>query len=288
MSKPDFNKQFLTGQRMKRYISVLFAIMFLGYTPGNAFISISQLSGPNNYSAVLADVNVPVSGVTSIDGSYTSSSYAGSPANNISYGLELETRASRRVDLGAGYILSPASNASMYNVWEISGGYSFGRKNLIVRLGMYFQDTVYEEQLSNSSWHGLNQYVYNPSIRATIYRNIKIGLNTALFSYSQDVNSLKGSVDSISLRNDRDLGSIVGVVSDFPSKTETLSVAYRFIEPLEIYGEWSKIYYERSIDSGNLSAYGIRYFFTRYFAFSVNFVNYNSQAFNTLGFGLYW
>ena len=274
------------GSEMKNILLSFFVLIF-GLSPLHAFISVAQLSGPNSYSTILADIYFPVSSKASVDASYTASSFPGLP-NRASYGAEVHAGTGKGTDVGAGFIISPETTFSKYNAWDISGGYTFGSKKFNVRLGMYFQDTSYDENPANAGWHGLNQYEYCPSIRVTILRNIKIGVNTAIFNYSEDVKTFTGSVDSMALRDNRDLGAIVGVVVEFPRQTQTLSAAYRVIKPLEIYGEWSKIDYERAISSDNLTSYGVRYYFSDYFAFSVNFVNYNDQAYNTLGFGVYW
>ena len=271
---------------MKKILSIILILPF-ALSELQAFISISQLSGPNNYSTVLGEIYFPVSSKTSIDASYTTSSFTGYPSR-ISYGAEVHTGIGKRTDAGAGFIISPETSGSKYSAWDVSGGYTLGNRKFNVRLGIYLQDTMYDEQLANSSWHGLSQYEYCPSVRLTIMRNIKIGLNTAIFNYSEDIKGFTGFVDSMALRDNRDLGAIVGVVVEFPKQTQTLSAAYRVIRPLEVYGEWSKIDYERTIPSDNLTSYGVRYYFSKYLAFSVNFVNYNSQAYNTLGFGVYW
>lgn len=152
---------------------------------------------------------------------------------------------------------------------------------------MYFQDTYYEEN-PVTGWHGVSQYEYCPSIRTTIFKKLKVGVNTAIFNYSDNLNTFTGSIEPMALRNNRDLGMIIGVVGGFPSQTQTLSAAYRIIKPLEIFGEWSNISFQNSVPSGTLNAYGIRYFLTENFAFSINFINFSNQSYNTLGLGFYW
>ena len=272
---------------MKKTIALVVVAVLLSCSNAWSFISLSQVSGPNSYSTILADVYVPFSENSSVDASYTSSSFPGL-SNRISYGAEARVGTGKGTDVGAGFILSPESSGSRYNAWDISGGYTFGPRNLRVRLGLYFQDTSYEEQPTGASWHGLSQLEYCPSAKVTIFKNIGLGVNTALFNYSEDVTTFTGSIDSMALRINRDLGAIVGVVTEFPKQTQTLSAAYRVVQALEVYGEWSKIDYQRLISSDYLTSYGVRFFFSEYLAFSVNFVNYNNQAYNTLGFGVYW
>ena len=272
---------------IRRIIPIISILILVCASALDAFVSIVQVSGPNNYSSIIGDIYVPISDKSSVDASYTSSSFPGLP-NRISYGAEVRAGTGKGTDIGAGFILSPEVSSSKYSAWDVSGGYSFGSRDLNVRLGLYFQDTSYEENPAGTVWHALSQYEYCPSARITILKNIKVGVNTAIFNYSDDLKTFTGSIDSMALRNNRDLGAIVGVVADLPKQTQTLSIAYRVAQPLEVYGEWSKIDYQRIIPSDNLTSYGVRYFFSEYFAFSVNFVNYNSQAYNTLGFGVFW
>ncbi|MCX5782747.1 MAG: hypothetical protein NT145_08665 [Elusimicrobia bacterium] len=271
---------------MKKIISNLIVISLLSYSTLYGYIAVNETIGPHDYRTTYAEIFAPLSRSTTVSASYTSSSYSGS-SSRISYGGEVNTKVNRNIDAGAGFILSPERGGLKYTAWDVSGGYTFGERDFKVRLGMYFQDTIYEQQTSGDS-RTLNQYIYCPSIKLTILRSLKIGFNTALFTYSENVNSFGGSVEPWSLRNNRDLGGIIGVVGDFPSRTETIGVAYRIVKPLEVYGEWSRIFYERSSYSDTLNAFGMRYFLTENFAFSVNFIAYNDETYNTLGFGLYW
>src|SRR5271157_4830537 len=103
----------VNGNKMKKIISSTFVLIFFSFSSLYGFFSISQISGPNSYSTILGEVYVPISDKTSVDASYTTSSFPGLP-NRISYGAEVHAGTGKGTDAGAGFILSPETSGSRY------------------------------------------------------------------------------------------------------------------------------------------------------------------------------